>query len=138
MQDLQLYLKRDCGTDVFLWVLWNFQEQSFYRTPTNDCFCPKGLWRPQLTIFCDVKSKKNNKFDLKFELLPSYTVTGFFLKKIVNDVPLQLPKIFWPFLKLPYCKTLAMVIGKQMDGDGGDRLKNRVECRFFEEKRVVS
>ena len=65
-------------------------------------------------------------------------MTGFFLKKIVNDVPLQLPKIFWPFLKLPYCKTLAMVIGKQMDGDGGDRLKSRVECRFFEEKRVVS
>ena len=31
-----------------------------------------------------------------------------------------------------------MVIGKQMDGDGGDRLKSRVECRFFEEKRVVS
>ena len=36
----QLYLKRDFGTDVFLWILWNFQEQLFYRTPLGDCFWP--------------------------------------------------------------------------------------------------
>ena len=26
-------LKRDSGTSVFLWILWNFQEHLFYRTP---------------------------------------------------------------------------------------------------------
>ena len=35
---LQLYQKRDSGTDVFLWILWNFQEQLFDRTPMDDCF----------------------------------------------------------------------------------------------------
>ena len=31
--DLQLYQKRDSGTGVFLWILQNFQEHLFYRTP---------------------------------------------------------------------------------------------------------
>ena len=30
--------KRDYGTGVFLWILWNFQEHLFYRTPPDDCF----------------------------------------------------------------------------------------------------
>ena len=34
---LQLYKKRDSGTGVFLWILWNFQEHLFYRTPLGDC-----------------------------------------------------------------------------------------------------
>ena len=28
---LQLYEKRDSGTGVFLWLLWNFLEHIFYR-----------------------------------------------------------------------------------------------------------
>ena len=28
-------LKRDSGTGVFLWILWNFQEHLFYRTPPD-------------------------------------------------------------------------------------------------------
>ena len=39
--DLQLYLKRDSGTGVFEWVLRNFYEHLFYRTPLGDCF-----WKP--------------------------------------------------------------------------------------------
>ena len=35
---LQLYLKRDSDTDVFLWILRNFQEYLFYRTPLDDYF----------------------------------------------------------------------------------------------------
>ena len=35
---LQLYQKRDIGTGVFLWILWNFKEHLFYRTPLCDCF----------------------------------------------------------------------------------------------------
>ena len=30
---LQLYLKSNSDTGVFLWILWNFQEHLFYRTP---------------------------------------------------------------------------------------------------------
>ena len=30
--------KRDSGTGVFLWILWNFSEHLFYRTPLGDCF----------------------------------------------------------------------------------------------------
>ena len=30
---LQLYLEKDSGTSVSLWILWNFQEHLFYRTP---------------------------------------------------------------------------------------------------------
>ena len=29
---------RTCGTGVFLWILWNFQEHLFYRTRPDDCF----------------------------------------------------------------------------------------------------
>ena len=35
--------KRDSGIGVFLWILWNFYEHLFYRTPVDDCFW-KGLW----------------------------------------------------------------------------------------------
>ena len=35
---LQLYYKRDPDTGVFLWILRNFSEQLFYRTPPGDCF----------------------------------------------------------------------------------------------------
>ena len=35
---LQLYLKIDSDTGVFLWILWNLLEQLFYRTPVNDFF----------------------------------------------------------------------------------------------------
>ena len=33
---LQLYQKRDSVRVAFLWTLWNFQEQLFYRTPPVD------------------------------------------------------------------------------------------------------
>ena len=31
---LQLHWKEDSGTGVFLWILLNFEEQIFYRTPS--------------------------------------------------------------------------------------------------------
>ena len=42
---LQLYKKRDSGLGVFLWILWNFQEHFFYRTPLDDCFWSYTTWR---------------------------------------------------------------------------------------------
>ena len=32
-QGLQPYSTRDSGTGIFLWILWNFKEHLFYRTP---------------------------------------------------------------------------------------------------------
>ena len=46
---LQLYLKRDSGTGAFLWILRNFQEHVFYRTPPEDCFRPYKDWHE-----CDI------------------------------------------------------------------------------------
>ena len=38
------FLKRDPGTGVFLWILRNFLEHLFHRTPLDDCFwCTKKL-----------------------------------------------------------------------------------------------
>ena len=31
-------LKKDTGTGVFLWILRNFKEHLFYKTPPGDCF----------------------------------------------------------------------------------------------------
>ena len=33
---------RDSGTGVFQWILRNFQEHLFYRTPLGDCLCICG------------------------------------------------------------------------------------------------
>ena len=35
--DLQLYQKRDSNTGFFMWILQNFWEYLFYRTPLDDC-----------------------------------------------------------------------------------------------------
>ena len=40
---LQLYLKRDSGTSIFLWVLQNFQERLLCRTLPDDCFWKKKI-----------------------------------------------------------------------------------------------
>ena len=36
-------LKKDSGTGVFPWILRNFEEHHFYRTPLYNCCC--CLWR---------------------------------------------------------------------------------------------
>ena len=38
LEGLQLCLKRDSNTDVFLQILWSFQEHLFWRTTANDNF----------------------------------------------------------------------------------------------------
>ena len=50
--DLQLCLKRDSGTGVFLWILQNSEEHLFYGTTPDDCFCWFHL---QLHIDCGYK-----------------------------------------------------------------------------------
>ena len=38
------FLTRDFDTDVFLSILWNFQEHHFYTTPRAFCFCIYGTY----------------------------------------------------------------------------------------------
>ena len=33
-----LFLKKVSGTDVFLWILWNFQEHIFLQNGSHGCF----------------------------------------------------------------------------------------------------
>ena len=47
--------KRDSGTEVFLWILQNFSEHLFNRTPPGDCICTNNIQNSN----CD----KNNSTD---------------------------------------------------------------------------
>ena len=40
----KLYLKRDSGTSVFVWILQNFWEHLFYRTRLGECFYIMQNW----------------------------------------------------------------------------------------------
>ena len=44
-------LKTDSDTVVFLWILWNFEEHFFCRTPPGDYFCSLGLSSVQNNSF---------------------------------------------------------------------------------------
>ena len=35
---LQLYLKRDSGTEVFLWILWKNLKKTFFNGVSSGCF----------------------------------------------------------------------------------------------------
>ena len=59
-------LKRDPGTGVFLWILWNFQEHLSHRTPLGDCFCmflinKKLCLQYRVTHKAKTKKTKNTK-----------------------------------------------------------------------------
>ena len=43
--------KRDSGTDVFLWILRNFQEHLFYITPLGDCFFEVKTGRRNMIVY---------------------------------------------------------------------------------------
>ena len=48
---LQLYWKKDSGTGGFLWILRNFWEHRFHRTPLGNCFFILNVcWCPWLRL----------------------------------------------------------------------------------------
>ena len=58
------YWKRDSGTDVFLWILRNFEEHVFYRTPPSDCFSNIiDLSKDVREIFLTYHTNKQQKQD---------------------------------------------------------------------------
>ena len=81
------------------------------------------------------KIEHNNEFD------PSVVVISHddcLEQKAVGPIPLNLSKIFHCFLKVLYCSTSSMVIGKRMNRGAGIKLEIPVEYSFFGGKRVVS
>ena len=51
---VQPYLKRESDAGVFLWILWNFQEHLFYRSPPDDCFWANWYIDVQMTlVWCE-------------------------------------------------------------------------------------
>ena len=64
--NINLILKKDYSTGVFLWILQSFSEYLFYRTPPDNCFwhfIAIALFKKNLsdvsTIGCLVLFKKN-------------------------------------------------------------------------------
>ena len=47
----KLYLKRDSGTGVFLWILRNFYEHLFLQNTSGGCFCNKQHLRSIWSLF---------------------------------------------------------------------------------------
>ena len=95
---LQRYRKRDSGTGVFLWILQNFQEHLFYRTPLGDClyidyfFSRKILDYPQI-----INSSKMNERTLNYTWpkLTKYFDIFFTLAPGVGKYsPLQIWRIY--------------------------------------------
>ena len=43
-------IKKETDTGVFLWILRNFSEHLFYRTPLGNCFCQYLLFFPALCV----------------------------------------------------------------------------------------
>ena len=43
--------KKDSGKGVFLWILQNFQEHFFHRTPLGDCFWTLSFFRSLGIVF---------------------------------------------------------------------------------------
>ena len=60
---LQLYWKRNSGTGVFQWILQNFEEHLFYRTPPGDRFWSFFLLINRAKICSYFCSKKNSIAD---------------------------------------------------------------------------
>ena len=74
IRDLQLYLKRDSGTGVFLWILRNFQEHFFYRTPLDGCFWKIIYSKWQEKKIREYKESQLNIYD--YESFPEEFRTG--------------------------------------------------------------
>ena len=65
-----------CGTGVFLWILRNFLEHLFYRTPRDDCFCNKLN-----SILCGIcLSFKTRHLELFCKIIIQLFYTGIFLE----------------------------------------------------------
>ena len=80
---LQLYLKRDPGTGVFLWILRDFWEHLSYKTLAGDCFCnlffiytliKVAIEKCLLNMF--VQRKKQNSWKILVKVFIATKVAG--------------------------------------------------------------
>ena len=89
---LQLYEKRGSSTDVFPWILRNFCEHLFYRTPLGNCF-----WQEQadtkvvlyakllLEQISDIKTNWSPCADIDFFTLAILLIWRFKKQVILDD-----------------------------------------------------
>ena len=56
---LQLYSKRDSDTGVFLWILWNFLEHLFHRTPLGNSFY-NLIWQDAISQYLLLRFNQGN------------------------------------------------------------------------------
>ena len=57
---LQLYLKRDSSTGVFLWILSNFEESPFLRKPQATCLKERFAYKERFCLNNKESGKCNN------------------------------------------------------------------------------
>ena len=92
-QGLQLYLKRISGTGLFLWILRNFQEHVFYRSPPDNCF---WTWTSSVSgvyIFKFTSRYCNNYFDL-VRRKDRYLVFSFFKALLKSFILILLDTLY--------------------------------------------
>ena len=65
---LQLHSKWNSDTGVFLWILWSFKEQRFYRKTLGDCFCQVKQMIKPLSL---MRYKKENLLSFFLFLSPT-------------------------------------------------------------------
>ena len=87
-------LKRHFSTCVFLWILKDFQERSFYRTPLDNCLTLKRLrgrggsiWSPSPCGFLNIVSS-TDKLKLWF-----FLTFNIILKHIFPESFIEFPQV---------------------------------------------
>ena len=87
---LQLYLKRDSGTGVFLWILRNFYEHLFLQNTSGGCFFKAAK-----------RILKTNVNNGKYDAMENKN-------KTVNHTPLTQGWSIYPLIEIWFCKKSQM------------------------------
>ena len=90
-----------------------------------------NIWNPKLgDNEVEVKHEVNNEHD-------KFTITIFYSKRIVGNVPTNLSKFFYQFLSLPNCTISCEVTGKRVNRGGGYDLEIPVNYIFLEPNKAI-
>ena len=87
---LQLYWKRSPGSGVLMWILRNFWEHLFYRTPLGGCFWSSyyslffygDLYRRFYILVSSERKAENLIYRIEIWLLLQYIWLGIFSQKL--------------------------------------------------------
>ena len=75
--------KRECGTGVFLWMLQNFYEDRFYRTPLGDYLWSNKVLKQFLNLATNNNATTNvHRMDLYIQPLYHFPFNNFLMIKL--------------------------------------------------------